>query len=198
MLFRSLKNVDFVMCFISRGVLKMFLVFLRQNINGSSFLSNTTYVPSGWSDKIATTTWKYGDNTTDNTTAANLYTIENGWTTTTSAKIGLWYLHDYYYAYQSGGLNCSYSYSGGSYSTCKKSWLHLSKNDSGAPSTDEWTMSRYGYNSGYFRAWYVYSYGHVNSLDLNLTYAVRPVFFLTSDVAYLSGTGTLADPIIIN
>jgi hypothetical protein len=31
-------------------------------LNGSSFLENTTYVPSGWEDLIADTSWKYGDN----------------------------------------------------------------------------------------------------------------------------------------
>ena len=169
---------------------------IKTNINGSSFLSNTTYVPSGWNDKIATTTWKYGDNTNVNQTAANLYTTENGWSTTTSAKIGLMYAHDYAYAYQSGGLNCS---SSGSYSTCKTAWIHLSQNDSGVPSSYEWTMSRYGYYSGngYYYAWAVFSGGYVNSAGLNYTRAVRPVFYLTSDVTYLSGTGTASDPIII-
>ena len=170
---------------------------IKTNINGSSFLSNTAYVPSGWGDKIATTTWKYGDNTTDNTSAANLYTIENGWTATTSAKIGLMYMHDYYYAYQSGGLNCSYSVV--SYSTCQTAWLHLSQSDSGALSAHEWTMSRYCYNSdsGTYDAWHVSSYGNVYAYSLYDAIAFRPVFYLTSNVNYLGGTGTLADPIII-
>ena len=175
---------------------------LYKGLNGISggqysnlFIGNTTYVPSGWSEKIATTSWKYGDNTNETQTAANLYTIENGWTTTTSAKIGLMYMHDYFYAYQSGGLNCSYS--GESYSTCQTSWLHLSQNDSGAPSALEWTMSRYGYTTGYYAAWSVYSYGYDSTGYLYIKGAVCPVFYLTSDVTYLSGTGTASDPIII-
>ena len=170
---------------------------IKSNINGSSFLSNTTYVPSGWSDKIATTSWKYGDNTTDNTTAANLYTTENGWTTTTSAKIGLMYAHDYYYGIN-GGNNCS---SGGAYSTCATSWIYLwnSGNDSSASNaTNEWTMTRYGNEGGYYCAWYVHSLGNVHGMSFNGSNAVRPVFFLTSNVEYISGTGTLADPIIIS
>ncbi len=123
---------------------------IYSNINGSSFLSNTTYVPSGWSSKISITSWKYGDNTTSNTTVANLYSTKNGWSSTVSAKIGLWYLHDYYYGL-SGGNNCS-----SNYSTCVTSWIHLSNNDSGAPSTAEWTMSRYSGSSSY-SAWDVRS-----------------------------------------
>jgi len=166
---------------------------IKVNINGSSFLSNTTYVPSGWNKKIATIDWKYGDNKTYNTTAENLFLIENGWSDTTSAKIGLMYMHDYYYAYQSGGLNCN-----SSYSTCKNAWLHLSQSDSGAPSTHEWTMSRYGYGSGFYNAWYVLSDGSVHTSNLTSTYAVRPVFFLTSDVLYSDGTGTIENPIILD
>ena len=167
---------------------------LYSSINGSTFLTNTTYVPSGWSDKIATTTWKYGDNTTNNTTAANLYSIESAWTSTTSAKIGLMYMHDYYYG-MSGGNNCS---SSGAYSTCKTSWLYLSNSDSGAPSAYEWTMSRYGQiSSGGYSAWNVYSSGYVNGYDLTSARSVRPVFYLTSDVSIVGGSGTLSDPFII-
>ena len=177
---------------------------LYKGLNGISggqysnlFIGNTTYVPSGWSDKIATVDWKYGDNTTSNTTAENLYSIENGWTTTTSAKIGLMYMHDYYYAYQSGGLNCSPD---GDSATCQTAWIYLwnSGNDSGAPSEYyEWTMSRYGYYSGYYRACNVLSSGVVDYFALSSSLAVRPVYYLTSGVTYLSGTGTASDPIII-
>ena len=170
---------------------------LYMGLNESYFLSNETYVPSGWGDKIATTTWKYGDNTTYNTSALNLYSIENGWTETTNAKIGLMYVHDYYYAYQSGGLNCSPS---GAYNNCATSWIHLwkSENDSNASHTYEWTMSRYahaGNNNPY--AAHIVTNGWVNYILAGNTFSVRPVFFLTSDIQYLSGTGTLTDPILI-
>ncbi len=100
---------------------------IYSNINGSSFLNNTTYVPSGWSSKIADSSWKYGDMKNYNTTAANLYSIENAWTSTVSAKIGLWYLHDYYYGL-SGGNNCS-----ANPSTCGTSWIYIDNNDSSDP-----------------------------------------------------------------
>ncbi|MBQ2892495.1 MAG: fibronectin type III domain-containing protein, partial [Bacilli bacterium] len=177
---------------------------LRTNLNGSTFLTNTTYVPSGWSDKIATTTWKYGDNKTANTTAANLYSIESAWTDTTIVKIGLMYAHDYYYG-MSGGNNCS---SSGAYSTCKTSWLHLSNNDSGAPETKEWTMSRLGRNDLYatysYSAWYIAENGTCSGANnsnfsiLTKTFSVRPVFYLVSDVSIVGGSGTLSDPFIIS
>ena len=166
---------------------------IYSSINGSTFLTNTTYVPSGWSDKIATTTWKYGDNTTNNTTAANLYSIESAWTSTTSAKIGLMYMHDYYYGIK-GGNNCS---SSGAYSTCKTSWLYISKSDTGAPTTREWTMSRWGYDVNCY-AWIVGSDGSVGNSWLTTTASVRPVFYLASDVRIVGGSGTLEDPFIIN
>ena len=169
---------------------------IKANINGSSFLTNTTYMPSDWNEKIATTTWKYGDNSIYNTTAVNLYTTENNWSTTISAKIGLMYAHDYYYAYQSNGLNCSYA--GGNYSTCKTSWLHLSQNDSGSPHINEWTMGRHdGDAYGSFKPWCVTTNGNVSEATPTLWYSARPVFYLIKEVAYISGTGTSIDPFII-
>ena len=167
---------------------------LYTNLNGSTFLTNTTYVPEGWSDKIATTTWKYGKITTYNATADEIYTIESAYTSTISAKIGLMYMHDYLYGL-SGGNNCS---SSGAYSTCKTSWLHLSNNDSGAPSSDEWTMSYYGfYNNSYYAAYYVNSSGSISTRSLYNAHSLRPVFYLASDVSIVSGSGTSSDPFII-
>ena len=172
---------------------------LYKGLNGSYFLSNTTYVPSAWSSKIATTSWKYGDNINTNVTAENLYATENGWTSTVSAKIGLMYAHDYAFAYQSGGLNCSTS---GTYSTCKNAWisLWLEENDSNFGLYSEWTMSRYGYSSrnSYYYAWYISVKGELDYNTLPGVYAVRPVFFLTPDISYIGGTGTASDPILIN
>lgn len=71
-------------------------------INGSSFYTNTTYMPEGWSNKIEIINWKYGDNRNLSGGASSLYSIENGWSSTINAKIGLIYGYDYLYAYQSG------------------------------------------------------------------------------------------------
>ena len=173
---------------------------LYKGLNGSYFLNNTTYVPSGWSDKIANVSWKYGDNFTWDLSASNLYSTENGWSSKITAKIGLWYMHDYYYGTK-GGKDCSLNSS--TYPTCQSSWIFLwnSGNDTSAPNTIEWTMSRYG--AAYvsyleYHIWYVTQGGYVGTTILTSTASIRPVFFLVSDVSYISGTGTLSDPILIN
>ena len=166
---------------------------LYKGINGSYFL-NTDYVPSDWNNKIAYKNWKYGKTTTINYTAANLYEIENNWIDTTSAKIGLMYTHDYFYAYQSGGLNCS---SSGLYNVCKNAWIHLLYNDSDVPTLYEWTMIRYGLNGSSYHIWNVRSDGYVGYYYSDVELEIRPVFFLTSDVQYKSGTGTIENPILI-
>ena len=166
------------------------------SIKDSSFLTNTSYMPSGWEDKIEITSWKYGDNTDVNITADALYNIENAWTDTVDAKIGLIYAHDYAYAYQSGGLNCSQS---GSYTTCKTAWMFIGVSDSEAPSAMEWTMSRYGLSGSNYTAWYVHSNGRLgNGSQASYSYSVRPVFFLKSDIELIGGTGKSDDPFIIS
>lgn len=166
---------------------------------GNLFIGNTSYIPSGWEEKIETTLWKYGDNTNINQTADALYNTENEWTDTIEAKIGLMYVHDYAYAYQSGRLNCS---SSGLASTCVQSWMHISVSDPGALATYEWTMSRYGHvpssSCGTYNVWRVYSNGAVGYYDLIFAIPVRPVFFLKSTVEFLGGTGTSDDPFIIS
>ncbi len=173
---------------------------LYKGLNGISggtynnlFIGNTTYVPSGWEEKIETVNWKYGDFTDVNKTATQMVQQEQAWTTTVSAKIGLMYMADYYFALSKTGTNCSGS---GSYQTCKTSWMHISNNDSASPDSYEWIMSRYGFNGSYSRAWGVLSNGNVGTSALRDTYSVRPVFYLKSNIE-ITGTGTQSDPYII-
>jgi len=164
------------------------------NINGSSFLNNTSYIPSGWKNKIVDYEWKYGDNPTNNVTALELYNIEDNWTTKTTAKIGLIYGHDYAYGL-SGGNNCSPS---GNYSSCKNSWMFITNNDELDEST-EWTMSRYGYvqNNSFYGSWLIDQAGYFHYQAVQYPYAVRPVFYLNADEVFVSGMGTEDDPIML-
>ncbi len=176
---------------------------LYKGLNGISggkysnlFIGNTTYMPSGWSDKIETVNWKYGDTITSDATASEILKIEQAWTTTVSAKIGLMYMADYYYGSSKTGLNCSNS---GQYSSCRTSWMYFLNNDTNAPNKGyELTMSRYGYYSsnGTYYAWLVNSGGGVTRGNLNSTYSVRPVFYLVPSIE-ISGEGTIANPYII-
>ena len=158
---------------------------LYAGINGSYFLTNSNYVPSGWSDRIATTNWKYGDLSNVNATAAEIATTENGFSDSTSAKIGLLYLHDYIYAVSERSL----------------SWLYLNRveNDSSAPNDAyEWSMTRYNYYLMNNQAWRFHTdlltmeTAAVNDLE-----SVRPVFYLTATQKIASGSGTITDPFIL-
>ncbi len=114
-----------------------------------------------------------------------------------STKISLMYASDYALSLGSDALSYT-SYS--NYSTLKTGWMHISNNDSGTPSSYEWTMSRYGkLSNGVYRAWYVYSNGSVNYDGVYNTFAVRPVFYLESNVelATKSGDGSITNPYLI-
>lgn len=144
---------------------------LYSAINGSSFLSNTTYVPnSTWGGLISTTNWKYGDMKFTSLSGDVLYAYENAWNTTTSAKIGLMYQHDYVYGNE---------------------WIGYRNRP--------WMISRYGlsYQNGNYTAWHADSSGSGWWNSVVEYCVVRPVFYLTSGVT-LTGTGTSADPYIIS
>ena len=158
---------------------------LYTGLNGSYFLTNTTYVPSGWSDRIATVSWKYGDLSNTNATAAQIAATELGFSDSVSAKVGLLYLHDYIYAVSDRSL----------------SWLYLNRieNDNSAPnSAYEWTMTRYTYYLMNNQAWRLHTdLLTMETAAVNDPESVRPVFYLTATQRIASGTGTLSDPFIL-
>ena len=143
---------------------------------------------SGFEDKIAEVTWRVSGYGTSGATAKNVYTGEiTNATKTHTAKIGLMYASDYGYAttpdywatnlinYNSAAKN--------------KDWLCLGSH--------EWLLPPD--SSGTGSAWVVGSSGNVISgYNVVNTFAVRPSFFLTSSVQYVSGSGTSTDPIRIN
>ena len=199
---------------------------MYKGLNGSYFLTNTTYdylQNTTWNNKIENWTWSavntktYEDRTTNPnyyfSTTKGIYLNEmhkassetlcknsgqtaincnvGAWTTP-SSKIGLMYASDYALSLGSSAL----ALAGSNSSTLKTGWMHQSNNDT-TKNTWEWTLSRYGFNSGNFDAWIVYSDGSVNHNGVDLTGAVRPVFYLTSNQAYLGGNGSLDDPFMI-
>ena len=170
------------------------------SLNDSTFLTNTTFVPSGWSDKIATITWKYGKQSSAlNQPGTVIYDYEIGsnakFTSTVDAKISLMYMHDYYLALNN---TTSCGYGGSTYSQCKNGWISLSTNDSGAPVPSEWTMSASANNnSGVPSAWMIYSTGYTTNYKVTDYLSIRPVFFLNSSVNIVDGTGTISNPYMI-
>ena len=154
---------------------------------------NTTFlgtINSTWQNKIATHTWKVGGMSYSSSyTAKNYYDREVGSSsnsTTDSMKIGLMYVSDYgFAASNSYWTEALYDYI--NVDIRNNNWMHLG--------TTEWTISRNLSNSD--GAFDVYSYGYVLDGRVNNRYAIRPCFYLNSDVAYSSGSGTESNPIRI-
>ena len=149
-------------------------------------------------DKIATTTWKVGGGSWSNISASvpkTAYQNEVGSsasTTTVNKKIGLMYVSDYYYsaspsAWTLVGYNDDDETKDYRAAT-STNWLYLG--------STEWTVSR---DSDYTNsACYVYSTGRVISNYVTYGYAVRPSFNLLSSVKYVSGSGSMSDPVRVN
>ena len=157
----------------------------------------TTNIGTAWANKIATTTWKVGGGTYANLRDAvpkTAYQYEVGSsasTTTYDAKIGLMYVSDYYYsaspsAWTLVGYNLDYTKS---YASAKgENWLYGGGWD--------WTISRYSDDSRY--AFYVSNYGRVLYDFVSGNNGVRPSFSLLSSTTYVSGSGSMSDPVRIN
>ena len=158
----------------------------------------TTNIGTAWANKIATTTWKVGGGTYANLRDAvpkTAYQYEVGSsasTTTYDAKIGLMYVSDYYYsaspsAWTLVGYNSDYTKS---YASAKgENWLYGGGWD--------WTISRNSDNS--CGAFYVNNNGGVYSDFVDyFSGGVRPSFSLLSSTTYVSGSGSMSDPVRIN
>ena len=128
-----------------------------------------------------------------NNTAIN---CNGGAWTNPTAKIGLMYASDYQMSLGSSALALTGNTSANQ-AALKTGWMHQSNNDT-TKSATEWTLSRIGADSGSFYAWRVFSDGHVFTSRVSTTGAVRPVFYLTSDVKITDlGDGSLDNPFII-
>ena len=200
---------------------------LYASLNGSGFLTNTTYdylQNTEWSNKIENWTWssvntKTLEDQTNNpvyyySTTKGVYLNEmhktssetlcknynetaincnGGEWTTPSGKIGIMYVSDYLMSLGSGALSLTWA----DYSTLKTGWMHQNNNYT-STDTWEWTLARFGDDNGGFTAWFVDDDGDVNDGGVDTASAVRPVFYLTSDVKITSdGDGSLENPFII-
>ena len=163
------------------------------NLN-TNFLKN---IGKEWSNKIAITTWKVGENTSDNIISqipSVAYQnevakpIEN---ITYDAKIGLMYVSDYAFAADPSAWTTTL----GQYqSKLDKNWMYMGLIDFSIihipPFNEEFAASDY---------LCVNMLGNVISgNDIDITSPVRPTFSLFPSVSYKSGTGTIKDPIRIN
>ena len=140
-------------------------------------------------EKIATTTWKVGGGSItylqDVPKTAYQYEVgSSASTTTVDKKIGLMYVSDYGFAADQSGWTKGLGFYG---SYTSKNWLYLGSN--------EWTISRCSdHANGAFR---VYS-GIVYDDTVTTSYAVRPTFNLEASITYVSGSGSMSDPVRVN
>ena len=161
---------------------------------------NGTYLTSlgTLTDKIATTTWKVGGGSWSNIATSvpkTAYQYEVGSsasTTTVDKKIGLMYVTDYYYsaspsAWTLVGYNSSDATKDYRAAT-STNWLYLG--------SYEWTISRSSDNTS--DAFSVSSTGRVIIDYVSYSYAVRPSFNLLSSTTYVSGSGSMSDPVRVN
>ena len=149
-------------------------------------------------NKIATTTWKVGGSAWSNIVTSvpkTAYQNEVGSsasTTTVDKKIGLMYVSDYYYsASPSAWTLVGYNESDETkdYRAAKTiNWLYSG--------SYEWTISRYSGNTNL--AFFVDSTGYVSYDYVTTSYGVRPSFNLESSVKYVSGSGSMSDPVRVN
>ena len=164
------------------------------NLN-TNFVNN---IGTAWAKKIATTTWKVGGGTyanIENSVPKTAYQYEVGSSASTppyEAKIGLMYVTDYYYSaspsawtlvgYNSSDATKDYKFSKG------ENWLYGGGWD--------WTISRYSDHS--HNAFYVRGDGLVHNLSVSNYSGARPSFSLLSSTTYVSGSGSMSDPVRIN
>ena len=167
----------------------------KTNLN-TNFINN---IGTTWANKIATVTWKVGGNTYANisdvvpaTTYQNeivnpvtTNTTDNA--TTYSAKIGLMYVSDYGFAASPDAWTLTMS-SYNNTTAKNNNWMYMG--------LYEWTISRYADGSG--SAFLVCNVGFVNFGSVGYDYGVRASFSLESSVSYVSGSGSMSDPIVIN
>ena len=167
----------------------------KTNLN-TNFINN---IGTTWANKIATVTWKVGGNTWANIgtkTSSVAYTneITNPVTTNTtdnattySAKIGLMYVSDYGFAASPDAWTLTMSSYNNTTAT-NNNWMYMG--------LYEWTISRDADRSD--DAFCVYLGGSVSHHFVNLYHGVRASFNLESSVSYVSGSGSMSDPIVIN
>ena len=174
------------------------------NLNKTNLNQNfTKNIGDDWAKKIDTTTWKVGGNTSANISkqpAKTAYQNEIVSPVTTSstdnkteysAKIGLMYVSDYMYAAPQDKWTLV-----GSNSDVSKDYRAATSVNWMYMGLHEWTISR-----NVDDAWYVFRVsdnGEVGGSIAYNAYGVRPVFYLTSSVNYVSGSGTAVDPIVVN
>ena len=164
----------------------------KTNLN-TNFIN---YLGTTWANKIATVTWKVGGNTYANIRDAvpsvaytNEITSPDATNSTDnaieySAKIGLMYVSDYGFAASPDAWTLTMRSYNNTTAT-NNNWMYMG--------LYEFTISRYADN--WNLAFSVYNDGSVNGYGVSRSSGVRPSFNLDSSVKYVSGSGSMSDPV---
>lgn len=162
------------------------------NLN-TNYLNN---IGEKWANKIATTTWKVGGNTRDKIVITNAKTayqneiLTPAASTIFEAKVGLLYVSDYGFAASRTYWTYPFTSESNGYDIAKEAnWLYGGGWD--------WTITPITTTSNN-SIFVIFSGGSVISNLSKNEFMVRPVFNLESSVTYVSGSGSMSDPIIIN
>lgn len=188
--------------------------------NTNIFIDSTEYdymkKDSDWYNIIKSYDWYYGDTFNDGSFDSDtIYKIENGliptthvwpmlgeekpnftkhpvtWSDTINAKIGLQYIHDYFYAAIDGKpINAE---------NAKKSWIF--GENTGNINSREWLLTRWGANLISYidvTAATIQTDGSLsnNTNHLSAQNTVRPVFYINENIR-LQGSGAIDNPYII-
>ena len=166
----------------------------KTNLN-TNFIN---YLGKEWSNKIAMTTWKVGGNTYVNISKSipsvaytNEITNPDATNSTDNAteyeaKIGLMYVSDYGYAASPSAWTLTMGFYNNT--TATNNWMYMG--------LYEWTISREA--DGSLSAFGVLDDGGVYGSGAGSSCAVRASFNLESSITYISGSGSMSDPIVIN
>lgn len=150
------------------------------------------YLGNNWQNKIDLTVWIIGGNTTKLIRSSNAKSvfqneiINPAEMITYQDEIGLMYVSDYMYAASPANwLTVGYNTDYNDYrNVISENWMYMGDYD--------WTITHSYDNT--LDAFYVDNIGSVFSGYADGGHAVRPAFYLKSDVAFIGGTGTETDP----
>ncbi len=181
--------------------------YLYQKLNGTYSSSGNIFIGNekypymqneAWTNLINTPTYYIGvvESGTNKNPAA--FQNERSSKMSNPSKIGLMYLSDYLYAGSDNSTNWLFIQNGlnGKENTPSGSIDPTKLSGEGAK---EWTMTYKGWDNvrGY-GAWVIYSDGWSTGDYTERYHAVRPVFYLTSDISIIGGTGDIETPYIIS
>ncbi len=155
---------------------------INKLLNSTGFFDKFDY---SWQEKIVTSLWYIGGTENGDTIVKEFFSAERN-EDTYNGKIGLIYVSDYGYA------------ASPDYWTTQMKSFNTAINNNWMYAGGEWTITKSTLWSS--QVFWITSSGELEcDRNVDSIYTeIRPVFYLNSDVAYISGSGTQTDPYRIN